>query len=591
MNKLLKVWTAIVLLGLVTTVFAQTKVSQPGVYSGYAKQSADGWQRSSQYVAVRDGTKLAVDLYRPTLKGQLVTTPFPVIWQFTPYRRALYDNDGKVVSRQAAALLDLTKYGYVIAVADVRGKGASFGFRKAMHNRQEAEDSYDLTEWFAAQSWCSGKVGMWGGSYNGGTVAGAVTTAPPHLKAVFFGITDFNMYDGWVRGGIMRYSMGADNPVSDDLLTVPVDADADKTMLKAAVEQHNQNPLMNPMLMALPFRDSWSDVSDSYFWSEVSYSNYLAQIKRSGVAAYMYGGWFDFLRRDTVMSYVNWPNAKKMLMGPWAHGSVAGFDFATEHLRWFDYWLKGIENGINTEPPIYHHVVNAPAGQNWRLATAWPMAEAKQSNWFLQSSKSGSAPSVNDGTLATSAPTDADGKDEFKVVYGVKVDVEPLGIAPITKGASEWDQKGLTWTSTPLSADVEVIGHPQAHLWFACSATDADIFVVLEDVDEAGNAQYVADGRLRASLRATHQPPYNFLNLPWHRSYKIDEHKLTPGQPVKLAIDMMPTAMLFKKGHRIRLALTGSQGRTNYQQQTVPPTLSILRSATHVSYLSLPQTK
>jgi len=577
MRLIYALMTLALLCGVPVATAAQAKVSRPGVYSGYGQPLYDGWRRSSQYVAVRDGTKLAVDLYRPTDKGQLVTTPYPVIWQFTPYRRALYDDKGNVISRQAATLLELTKHGYVIAVADVRGKGASFGFRQAMHNRQEAEDSYDLTEWFAAQAWCSGKVGMYGGSYNGGTVAGAVTTAPPHLKAVFFGITDFNMYDGWVRGGVMRYSVGADNPVTDDLLTVPVDADADKTMLKAAVAQHNQNPLMNPMLIALPFRDGWSDVSDSYFWAEVSYSNYLAQIKRSGVAAYVYGGWYDFLRRDTVMSYLNWPNAKKMLIGPWAHGSTAGFDFATEHLRWFDYWLKGVENGINSEAPIYHAVINAPAGKAWRFAKDWPIAEAQPVNWFLQRE-----------TLSSTAPTEADGKDEFKVIYGIKADVEPLREAPVTKGASEWDQKGLTWTSAPLGAAIEVTGHPLVHLWLACSADDADVFLVLEDVDEAGNSQIVADGRLRLSLRATHQPPYNFLNLPWRRFYKTDEHKLTPGQPVKVTIDLMPTATVFKQGHRIRLALTGSQGRTNYQQLPTPPTLTVLRDATHVSYLSLP---
>ena len=574
MKKLL---VAMVLLSCVSGAWAQPKVSQPGVYSGYAKQVADGSQRFSQYVTVRDGTKLAVDYYRPTLKGQLVTTPFPVIWQFTPYRRALYDDKGNIISRQAATLLELTKYGYVIAVGDTRGKGASFGFRKAMHNRQEAEDSYDLTEWFAAQPWSSGKVGMYGGSYNGGTVAGAVTTAPPHLKAVFFGITDFNMYDGWIRGGIMRYSMGADNPVSDDLLTVPVDEDKDKSLLKAAVAQHNQNPLMNPMLIAMPFRDSWSDVSDSYFWSEVSYSGYLAQVKKSGVAAYMYGGWADFLRRDTVISYVNWPNAKKMLMGPWAHGSTAGFDFATEHLRWFDYWLKGIENGINNEAPIWHYVVNAAADKAWRSAKDWPLAEAQATNWFLQRE-----------TLSANAPTELEAKDDLKVVYGIKADVEPLRDAYVTKGASEWDQKGLTWTSAPLTNAIEVTGHPLVQLWLACSAEDSDVFLMLEDVDDAGNSQYVADGRLRLSLRATHQAPYNFLNLPWRRSYKTDEHKLTPGQPVKVTIDLMPTATVFKPGHRIRLALTGSQGRTNYQQRESAPTLTVLRDATHISYLSLP---
>ncbi len=574
--------------GVVTASFAQPKISKPGVYSGYQKQTYDGWKRFSQYVPVRDGTKLAVDIYRPTLKGEVVATPLPVVWQFTPYRRAMFSKDGKITSSNSFnSTLELTRYGYVAVLADTRGKGASFGIRQAPHNRVEAEDSYDLMEWLGTQKWSAGKIGMMGGSYLGGTVENAVTTMSPYLKAVFFGITDFNIYDGWVRGGIFRYTAGADTPYADDLQTVPVDEDADRSMLKAAVEQHKQNASLNALMNETPYRDSWSNLSGSYWWAEVSMSNHLDEIKRSGVPAYMYGGWYDFLRRDTVISYANWPHPKKMVIGPWAHGGSAGFDFTQEQARWFDYWLKGVDNGIMKEPPIWHSTVNAAAGKEWRSASQWPPV-SKPQVYFLQGGKSGTSPSINDGSLKTSAPGEAEAGDEYKIVYGITAHVEPLGVLPPYKGATEWDQKGLTWTSEPLSADTEIAGHPIVSLWLSVSAEDADIFVFLENVDAEGNSVYVSDGRLRASLRAIHKPDYDFLDLPWHRAYKVDEHKLTPEKPVKLAIDLMPTATIFKAGHRIRLTVTGSQGRTNYQQLNPAPTLHIYRDALHPSYLALP---
>jgi putative CocE/NonD family hydrolase len=571
--------------------YAQTKQSRPGVYSGYSKQLYDGWKRFSQYVAVRDGTKLAVDIYRPTLKGEVVNTPHPVVWLFTPYRRAVYTRDGKIMPGTGGAnMLEMTKYGYVVAIVDTRGKGASFGTRQAPHNRTEAEDSYDIMEWLGTQSWSTGRIGMWGGSYLGGTVENAVTTMSPYLKAVFFGITDFNMYDGWVRGGIFRYTAGADTPYTDDLQSVPVEEDADKSMLKAAVEEHKHNTLLNSLMEETPYRDSWSNLSDSYWWDEVSFSNYIDQIKRSGVAAYVYGGWYDFLRRDTVISYANWPNPKKMVIGPWVHAQSAGFDMLTEHLRFFDYWLKGIDNGIMKEPPIYYHTINAPEGKQWQFASEWPMRDQKQKVYFFNGGKSGTMGSTNDGVLNQTSPESADEKDDYKVVYGINAHVEPVGAKPSYKGASEWDQKGMTWTSEPLASDLKVTGHAIVSVWISSSSDDADVFVFLEDVDEAGNSAYVSDGRLRASLRAVHAPPYDFLDLPWHRAFKQDEHKLTPGKPVKLLIDLMPTATIFKKGHRIRVAITGSQGRTNYARPQTPPTISIHRNRLRASHIALPVT-
>jgi putative CocE/NonD family hydrolase len=129
-------------------------------------------------------------------------------------------------------------------------------------------------------------------------------------------------------------------------------------------------------------------------------------------------------------------------------------------------------------------------------------------------------------------------------------------------------------------------------LWVSSDSQDGDFMVFLEDVDPTGKSTYITDGRLRASLRAVNTPPYNFLELPWHRGYPEDEKLLIPGQPVKLEIDMMPTSYVFKAGNRIRLAISGSQGRIyDLKKQgnpNAPASVSIYRNKNLVSFVALP---
>ncbi|NLF78513.1 MAG: CocE/NonD family hydrolase, partial [Chloroflexi bacterium] len=143
------------------------RVSRFGEYQGYSEPLYDEWVRVSQYVPVRDGTRLAVDIFRPAVGGTPVDDPLPVIWTFHRYHRARVDRAGKLTTilDQAPELEMMLRYGYVVAAADVRGGGASFGTRDGEFTRQEALDAYDLTEWFAAQPWSNGKIGMYGLSY------------------------------------------------------------------------------------------------------------------------------------------------------------------------------------------------------------------------------------------------------------------------------------------------------------------------------------------------------------------------------------------------------------------------------------------
>src|ERR1700712_2277978 len=185
-------------------------VSKPGEYSGYGDKIYSGYALSSQYVAMRDGTKLAVDLYRPKEKDGTVTeAPLPVLWMHTPYNRRYFASTagaglaGEVYPGAAALLVE---YGYVAAVVDYRGVYASYGKNEGYNRGEWVDgarlDAYDITEWFAEQPWSNGKVGMWGCSATGGSQMQALTTAPPHLKAIFPMSCEFDAYPFGVPGGM-----------------------------------------------------------------------------------------------------------------------------------------------------------------------------------------------------------------------------------------------------------------------------------------------------------------------------------------------------------------------------------------------------
>ena len=401
---------------------AQEKVSKPGVYSGYSEQIYDGWQRSSVYVPVADGTKLAVDIYRPTKGGVLETKALPVIFQFTGYRRATY----RSLTNKTINYPDTTntKYGYVMVYADTRGKGASYGTRFTMVDRTEAWDGHDLVEWIAKQPWCDGKIGMSGSSYTGNTQVETASTLPPHLVTVVPSVTDYSKYDATYRGGMHRTTAGGGESQNDSV-TVPVDEDTVDAnnngimdMLEEAIKYHVAPYLPDSYLYLnfiarMPYRDSYdNDVGkEGQYWIDNSNYPYFDAERKAGISFYHSGGWYDLFTRDTVIGFNNLGG--KLLLGPNGHfgGGSGGLSTATEYLRWYDYWLKGIDNNITSEPPVYYYTVNAPAGTEWRFAPQFPLGEQQDVKYYLAAGPSGSNPvSVLDGGLSTVAPTSKTGK-------------------------------------------------------------------------------------------------------------------------------------------------------------------------------------
>jgi putative CocE/NonD family hydrolase len=189
---------------------------------------------------------------------------------------------------------------------------------------------------------------------------------------------------------------------------------------------------------------------------------------------------------------------------------------------------------------------------------------------------------------------DADGHDDYIVDYTTTVGPTnrfangygaPFGYPDMAAN----DAKALTYTTLPLESDVEITGHPVVHLWVSSTAADGDFFVYLEEVDENGISSYITEGKLRASLRALHKPPFENMNLPWHRCWEEDVEPLPQGQPVELVFDLYPTSNLFDAGHRIRLTVTGADADTYETLQLYPaPTVSIYLGPEYGSFIELP---
>jgi len=151
------------------------------------------------------------------------------------------------------------------------------------------------------------------------------------------------------------------------------------------------------------------------------------------------------------------------------------------------------------------------------------------------------------------------------------------------------DEKALTYTTSPLEADLQVIGHPVANIWLMTDAPDMDVFVYLEDVDRRGKSTYLTEGKLRASHRAQNKPPFNNLGLPYYRHYESDLKTTQPGEPMELHIDLLPTAYLFQKGHRIRVTIAFADA-DNFDTPIRNPTpvVQLLRDPVHPSSIDIP---
>ncbi len=539
-----------------------------------AQQSGGSVARSSLYVPVRDGTRLAINVYRPAVDGKPVATRLPTIFAFTPYR-ARYLDKGKTVEtfdQEIFGFRALVAAGYAVAVADVRGKGASFGARRGFLDQTEAKDGRDLIQWIAAQPWSNGNVGMTGCSYLGGTTMLVAGASPPALRAVFTAATDIDKYSFVRNGGITaQFNTRPDEPLSVDAASVPVDADSDGRLLKQAVAQHAGNTPMGPLWAGMPYRDSRSSYTGTRFWEEVGPYTHLPALTDKRLAWYFWSNWSDEPTEQMILAAANIPG--KLILGPGGHcAAPTQFDIAGEQRRFFDHYVRGIDNGIEREPRYMWWREDGAGGALVRSDTL-PGVGITRTPVYLDAG----------ATLGLAWP--AGGETRFTVNYDIPgADYFAFWPKPMGK-------YGPVFTTPPLAADTAIQGYPVARMRVAIDKPDAILFAYVEDVAPDGEATVIAHGRLDAAHRKLSRAPYDRLDLPYHSGLKADVAPMVPGTPATLAFSLSPRAYTFRRGHRIRVTLAGADPRQRNLaeiRQTPPPQFRILTGGPDGSRVDLP---
>jgi hypothetical protein len=502
----------------------------------------------SFYLPMRDGTRIAVRVTQPAVDGKVAPGRFPVIWQGAlTVTQAPAPGNGPDAGGYAA-LAGLTDYGYVVVQIARRGNGQSFGVRRGYHERNEAYDAYEVTEWLAAQPWSDGKVGIYGCSNTGDAAMHAITVRPPHLKAVWAGCFSWSKYDAMRRGGLLaQWGTGPQRTLAEDSAIEPVDGDAERQLLRAAATEHLQSTVLLDLWKGMPYRDSLSPLVGSRFWGESSVSSYADAMRHSGVALYIQGAWQDEFRDQGLTTFLNYPGAR-VLIGPWRHCQSPGFALVQEIHRFFDQELKGLHTGLEREAPIHYYTVGAPAGDEWRTARQWPVPGARARRLYLADGHS----------LLPAAPSQA--VPQRFTVHAPLACPQP-GTNVATEQPCHLAGEGQSFTGAPLGRDTEVTGDGVVELRLSVDRTDADLFAYLEDVAPDGGIAIVTEGRLRASFRREDVAPWRLQGIPWHRAEAGDAQPLRPGEAVTLRFALLPASHVFRAGHRIQLTVTGADYR------------------------------
>ena len=505
--------------------------------------------RESVYVPVRDGTRLAMNVLRPARDGVLSPEPQPVIFAFTPYRARYRDANGRISGPGVAGAADaaLLAEGYVLAVADIRGKGASFGARRGFQDRTEALDGHDLVQWLAEQPWSSGAVGMYGCSYLGGSAIQVATTAPPARRAIFAGASDLDKFSFVRNGGVTaQFNTRPDEPLSDDLMSLPLDEDPDGALLRAAVAEHAQNTPMAPLWYGMPFRDSVSPLTGNRFWEEVGPYTYLETLRESGIATYFWSNWNDEPTAQMILAAEN--VGGRLLLGPGTHcAQPRGLDLAAEVVAFFDEHLRGIAPSA-PPPRVTWWLDGVAAEQGWQRDERWPGVDAPRATWYLARADGG-----DDLVLQTDRARPASA--EFQVDYDV--------------GAGEYfvfwvdsqDGRGLSFSSAALDVAQALVGFPVVHLPLRADQPEPVLFAYLEELAADGSVTVLGFGRLAAAYRKPGEAPYDTLGLPWPTGLAADHAPLAPDEEVLLSFALTPVSRVIPAGHRLRLVITGADPR------------------------------
>jgi putative CocE/NonD family hydrolase len=561
---------------------------------------------SSCYVAMRDGCRLAVDVWLP--EGTL--GPVPAILIHTPYYRrfALAVGSAAEACPNAAKFRDaFVPRGYALVVVDVRGTGASFGTRDSFRSPKEREDAREIADWIVAQGWSDGRIGATGISYPGAASDFLASTGHPAVRAIapLFAVWD-TWADHYYPGGIYLNRLAQ---VYDDLMVamdhdrrdllrsfayfanpdlrgpMPVDEDADGALLARAVQEHLGNFRQPDFMRDLAFREE--PLPSAPDFSSADISPYAASSAiPAEVAVCCVSGWFDgagYANSAIARFLTLKDNPRHLLLGPWDHGARVNaspwrgavepeFPLLAEVTRFFDEYLMGHDTGLRTEAPVHFFSLH---DERWHAAASWPPAEASLRLHL----------SDGDALMRTPAPLRRAAKADFAWGAGEGTRYERIAGINATAYHIDWTSRHAAlahFTSDPLDAPLALAGHVLADLRIEADTRDAALILYLSEVEQDGTVRYVTEGLLRLLHRQEAAPPPSYrCTWPWRTFHRGDAAPLVPGRVERVCLALLPTAWRFAAGSRIRLSVAGHDA--DHMVQTphgTPPTLTFHAGST-----------
>ena len=559
-------------------------------------------------VPMRDGVRLATDIYLPGSNGQPVPGRVPVILERTPYNKTAPSRSERTPAvatpkSRAEVAEFFVNNGYAVVYQDCRGRYKSEGeFIKYL---SDGNDGFDTCAWILQQSWSNGRIGTMGLSYAAHTQGALGSAGAPGVAAMFLDSGGFsNAYQGGIRQGGAFELKQATWAYNNALESPEITADPAKLAALRAVD-------VKEWFHRMPWRRGDSPVTlapeyENYLFEQWEHGNFDAYWKQLGLYAEGFydqfsdaamvhmSSWYDPYPRTATDNYIGLSKKKRgpvrLILGPWTHGDRQltyagdvdfgpkatldgnlGPDFLTLRLRWFDRWLKGVKNGVDGEPPVRIFVMGGGTGRKnaagrmdhggaWRAERDWPIPNTRWTPYYIHASSLLSTD--KQAAAEESAQYDYDPRHPIPSIGGTITSGQPVMVGgafdqtegPRFFGSSEPYRPVserpdvMVFRTLPLSKDVEITGPIRANLWISSNRPDTDFTVKLVD-EYPPNPDY-PDG---FSMNLTD----GILRVRYRDSWERPQ-LMTPGKVYPVRIDAFPTSNRFKRRHRIRIDISSS---------------------------------
>lgn len=546
---------------------------------------------------MRDGVILYADVYRPEADG-----PYPVLLMRQPYGKELAS------TVTYAHPIWYAQQGFIVVIQDVRGRGESEGEFDPFV--QEVSDGYDTVEWAAALPDSNGKVGMYGFSYQGITQWAAAASRPPHLAAIAPGMCAADLYSGmfYPHG---RFSIGAHLPWAFQLArdSARRAGDGETEQLCTQLMRNPDTALwQTPLVREHPaltryfptYYDWCRHTSYDEYWEERNWLKYVAD---SPIPSLHIGGWYDTYLTGTLQSFEALQTAEKtsglfhrLIVGPWVHipwgKKAGGFDFGpdadgnlhNEHIRWFNYWLKGRSNELWKEPVVRYYEFGSRV---WLTAEqshfmAGGAAGGDGIRWYLANTGQPANGASGGGALVAEQPGESHSLVDA-LVYDSRLPMLCDSYLPIDRSVLEERFEILNYTSAPFEQTIHAAGSPELTLWCQVAGGPTDLVAVLTLMGVDGSSRFLSIGRTEAGKMAD-------------KAERADTC-------MRLQFKMRPFAAALTEGCSIRIEITGSafplfarhpNGRRAEELPDAGPgdlqmaTIAVVHRKSHPSWIEIP---